>query len=81
MPGSVRRQVIDYFELRFQGKLFNERQILKELNPVLRREVVWYNTAELIHSVPMFEDVSDDFVYEIGSKLHYAVYLKRQVRQ
>nr|XP_039248540.1 potassium/sodium hyperpolarization-activated cyclic nucleotide-gated channel 2-like isoform X1 [Styela clava] len=75
IPIKLRRKVLDYCEMRFQGKLFDEHQILKELSPSLRREVVWYNTSVLIQSVPLFEEVSDEFVYELGYVLKYSVYM------
>ena len=30
----------DYYENRFQGKMFNEATILQDLNPILREEIV-----------------------------------------
>ena len=59
--------------------MFDEVQILEELNPILRREVIWHNTATLVQSLKLFYDVSDEFVYEIGKRLHFTVYVTDDV--
>jgi len=39
LPAALRRKVTDYYENRFQGKMFDEAKILSELNHSLREEV------------------------------------------
>ena len=34
--------------------MFNEAQILRELNPILREELVNHNCRELVDAVPFF---------------------------
>ena len=68
-----------YICCRLQGKLFDEDQIIRELNPTLRREVIWHNTSLLVQSVKLFYDVSDDFIYEIGTRMRFMVFLTGDV--
>ena len=39
LPSKIRRKVTDYYENRYQGKMFDEGKILSELNHSLREEV------------------------------------------
>lgn len=36
LPLRLRRRITDYYENRYQGKMFNEKTVLAELNPILR---------------------------------------------
>ncbi|XP_076799756.1 potassium/sodium hyperpolarization-activated cyclic nucleotide-gated channel 2-like [Clavelina lepadiformis] len=74
IPSKMRRRILEYVDVRYLGKLFDEEQILKELSPGLRREVIFHNCAALIHSVSLFDDVSDDFVADLGEVMHFAVF-------
>jgi len=74
-PLDLRRRMDDYYENRFQGKMFNEPSILNELNPVLREELINHNCCELIESVPFFRNADADFLSNMISCLKYEVYL------
>ena len=39
LPQHLRLRISDYYEYRFQGKMFDEAKILSELNDVLRGQV------------------------------------------
>lgn len=75
LPMELRYRMNDYYENRFQGKMFDEDKILSELNPVLREELVNHNCCELIESVPFFKNADADFLARIISVLKYEVYL------
>jgi len=38
-----------------------------------------YNCADLINSVPIFENVSEEFVFAIASKMFFTVFIKDEV--
>ena len=65
----MRKRIADYYENRYQGKMFNEKQILKELNPVLRESIINHNCRDLVDSVPFFQKADPEFVSALGKVL------------
>lgn len=41
LPHSLRQRISEYYEHRFQGKMFDEEYILTELNSCLRQVMFW----------------------------------------
>ena len=72
---ELRRRISDYYENRYQGKMFNESQILRELNPILREELVNHNCRELVDAVPFFSEADPEFVSTVVTHLKFEVYL------
>ena len=75
LPMELRRRIADYYENRYQGKMFNESQILKELNPILREELINHNCRELVDAVPFFTEADPEFVSTVVTFLKFEVYL------
>jgi len=75
LPMELRRRISDYYENRYQGKMFNESQILRELNPILREELVNHNCRELVDAVPFFSEADPEFVSTVVTHLKFEVYL------
>ncbi|KAI9350238.1 cyclic nucleotide-binding-like protein [Obelidium mucronatum] len=48
------------FTLKYQGKIFNEEQILGELNPWLRQEILLHGCEHILKEVPFFQRNLDD---------------------
>ena len=42
VPQHLRTRIREYYEIKFQGKMFNEHAILDELNPLLREKGNFY---------------------------------------
>ncbi|CAE1279423.1 HCN2 [Acanthosepion pharaonis] len=74
LPRTLRQRISDYYEHRFQGKMFDEDTILGELNECLRQEVINHNCRSLVASVPFFTNADPQFVSEVVSKLKYEVF-------
>ncbi len=87
LPKGLRLRVHDYYENRYQGKMFDESSILDELrldfffhsviyiySSHLREEVVNFNCRHLVAAVPFFRDADSDFVTEIISNLAFEVF-------
>ncbi|XP_059165067.1 potassium/sodium hyperpolarization-activated cyclic nucleotide-gated channel 4-like isoform X1 [Physella acuta] len=74
LPRSLRQRITDYYEHRYQGKMFDEETILSELNECLKHEVVNHNCRALVASVPFFTNADPAFVSEVVSKLKFEVY-------
>jgi len=79
LPKATRKRVYDYYENRFQGKMFDEQGILDELSESLREEIVNFNCRHLVDSVPFFKDASPDFVTAVVQKLKYEVFQPEDV--
>jgi len=79
LPKATRKRVYDYYENRFQGKMFDEQGILNELSESLREEIVNFNCRHLVDSVPFFKDTSSDFVTAVVQKLKYEVFQPKDV--
>jgi len=75
IPTDLRRRISDYYENRFQGKMFNEAQILTDLNPILREAIVNHNCRELVDSVPFFSRADPEFVASLVRRLKFEMYL------
>ncbi|XP_041367918.1 potassium voltage-gated channel subfamily H member 7-like isoform X2 [Gigantopelta aegis] len=71
---NLRQRITDYYEHRYQGKMFDEDTILSELNECLRHEVINHNCRALVASVPFFTHADPSFVSEVVSKLHFEVF-------
>ncbi|KAI1301799.1 Potassium/sodium hyperpolarization-activated cyclic nucleotide-gated channel 2 [Halotydeus destructor] len=74
LPMDLRSRIQDYFEHRYQGKFFDEDNILDELSEKLREDVINYNCRSLVASVPFFAKADPDFVNAVVTKLKYEVY-------
>lgn len=76
VPQHLRNRIREYYEVKFQGKMFNEHSILNELNPLLRDKVINYNCRSLVKSVDFLNVADTDFVSDLISKLKFEVYLQ-----
>ena len=62
LPVELRKRITDYYENRYQGKMFNEEQIKAELNPSLRQELLNASCRELLDAVPMFWGINNNLL-------------------
>lgn len=76
VPQHLRVRIREYYEVKFQGKMFNETAILGELNPLLREKVINYNCRSLVKSVEFLSTADPDFVSDLIAKLKFEVYLQ-----
>ncbi|KAM9570478.1 potassium/sodium hyperpolarization-activated cyclic nucleotide-gated channel 1-like [Salvelinus alpinus] len=74
LPADMRQRVHDYYEHRFQGKMFDEDSILGELNEPLREEIVNFNCRKLVASMPLFANADPNFVTSMLTKLRFEVF-------
>uniref|UniRef100_H3CZ73 Hyperpolarization activated cyclic nucleotide gated potassium and sodium channel 2 n=1 Tax=Tetraodon nigroviridis TaxID=99883 RepID=H3CZ73_TETNG len=73
LPADFRQKIHDYYEHRYQGKMFDEESILEELNEPLREEIVNFNCRKLVASMPLFAN-ADPFVTAMLTKLRFEVF-------
>uniref|UniRef100_UPI00358E2774 potassium/sodium hyperpolarization-activated cyclic nucleotide-gated channel 3-like isoform X1 n=1 Tax=Myxine glutinosa TaxID=7769 RepID=UPI00358E2774 len=74
LPADLRHRIHEYYEHRYQGKMFDEDSILGELSEPLRQEIVSYNCRKLVASMPLFANADPNFVSVMLSKLHFEVF-------
>ncbi|XP_041436513.1 potassium/sodium hyperpolarization-activated cyclic nucleotide-gated channel 1 isoform X2 [Xenopus laevis] len=74
LPSDMRQKIHDYYEHRYQGKIFDEDNILNELNDPLREEIVNFNCRKLVATMPLFANADPNFVTAMLSKLKFEVF-------
>ncbi|XP_074491783.1 potassium/sodium hyperpolarization-activated cyclic nucleotide-gated channel 2 isoform X1 [Sebastes fasciatus] len=74
LPAEFRQKIHDYYEHRYQGKMFDEESILEELNEPLREEIVNFNCRKLVASMPLFANADPNFVTAMLTKLRFEVF-------
>lgn len=79
IPHKIRLEILEYYETRFQGKVFDEGAILQELNPILRTQIIQYNCLDKIKKVPFFKNTIDKFKDALIAKLSFEVYVDGDV--
>ncbi|XP_064454824.1 potassium/sodium hyperpolarization-activated cyclic nucleotide-gated channel 1-like isoform X2 [Ornithodoros turicata] len=71
MPKDLRFRVRDYFENRYQGKVFDEDAILAFMSQPLREEVMKHNCRTTIRTVPFLSHADPAFVSDMATRLRY----------
>ncbi|XP_017347379.1 potassium/sodium hyperpolarization-activated cyclic nucleotide-gated channel 1 [Ictalurus punctatus] len=74
LPADMRQKIHDYYEHRYQGKIFDEDNILNELNDPLKEEIVNFNCRKLVATMPLFANADPNFVTGMLSKLKFEVF-------
>ncbi|KAH8097877.1 voltage-gated potassium channel [Aureococcus anophagefferens] len=70
LPPVLRDRVRGYFQLRFsEGRMFNEKNILNNLNPELRKEISTHNTRGLLEKVPLLSNSPPRFFHSVALAL------------
>uniref|UniRef100_A0A673GER7 Potassium/sodium hyperpolarization-activated cyclic nucleotide-gated channel 3-like n=1 Tax=Sinocyclocheilus rhinocerous TaxID=307959 RepID=A0A673GER7_9TELE len=77
LPADMRQRIHDYYEHRYQGKMFDEESILGELNEPLREEIISFNCRKLVASMPLFANADPNFVTSMLTKLRFEVFQPR----
>ncbi|XP_031715204.1 potassium/sodium hyperpolarization-activated cyclic nucleotide-gated channel 1-like [Anarrhichthys ocellatus] len=74
LPANMRQRIHEYYEHRYQGKMFDEESILEELNEPLREEIINFNCRKLVASMPLFANADPTFVTSMLTKLRFEVF-------
>ncbi|XP_061531602.1 potassium/sodium hyperpolarization-activated cyclic nucleotide-gated channel 3 [Phycodurus eques] len=74
LPADVRQKIHEYYEHRFQGKMFDEENILGELSEPLKEEIVSFNCRSLVANMPLFANADPNFVTAMLTKLRFEVF-------
>ncbi|XP_023187178.1 potassium/sodium hyperpolarization-activated cyclic nucleotide-gated channel 2-like [Xiphophorus maculatus] len=74
LPADLRQKIHEYYEHRFQGKMFDEENILGELSEPLKEEIVSFNCRSLVANMPLFANADPNFVTAVLTKLRFEVF-------
>ncbi|XP_045061775.1 potassium/sodium hyperpolarization-activated cyclic nucleotide-gated channel 3-like [Coregonus clupeaformis] len=74
LPADVRQRIHEYYEHRFQGKMFDEENILGELSEPLKEAIVSFNCRSLVAHMPLFANADPNFVTAVLTKLRFEVF-------
>ncbi|XP_029434412.1 potassium/sodium hyperpolarization-activated cyclic nucleotide-gated channel 1-like isoform X2 [Rhinatrema bivittatum] len=79
LPPHLCKRIFDYYETRYQGKWFDEKEILNEISEPLKEEVQGHLCTNLVRKVPLFQDCDVNFVNAVIAGLHYELFLPDDV--
>ncbi|NWI22821.1 HCN4 protein, partial [Sula dactylatra] len=74
LPGDTRQRIHEYYEHRYQGKMFDEENILGELSEPLKEEIINFNCRNLVANMPLFANADPNFVTAMLTKLRFEVF-------
>ncbi|KAL7056185.1 hypothetical protein AAHC03_020714 [Spirometra sp. Aus1] len=74
LPRKLRRKIVDYYEHRYNGKCFNEKEIMQEISECLRDQITNFNCRALVASVPFFSFGDENFVSDVLRRLQFEVF-------
>nr|XP_008170187.2 potassium/sodium hyperpolarization-activated cyclic nucleotide-gated channel 3 isoform X1 [Chrysemys picta bellii] len=74
LPGDTRQRIHEYYEHRYQGKMFDEENILGELSEPLKEEIINFNCRNLVANMPLFASADPNFVTATLTKLRFEVF-------
>ncbi|KAJ3072345.1 Potassium voltage-gated channel sub H member 7 [Podochytrium sp. JEL0797] len=79
----IGQRVRNSFQLKYQGKVFDEDNILCELNPWLRQEILLFGVEHILMKVPFFQRDLDDgrnelFLRSLADVLERKSFLRRE---
>ncbi|XP_006001714.1 potassium/sodium hyperpolarization-activated cyclic nucleotide-gated channel 3 [Latimeria chalumnae] len=74
LPADMRQRIHEYYEHRYQGKMFDEENILGELSEPLREEIINFNCRNLVANMPLFANADPNFVTAMLTKLRFEVF-------
>ncbi|KAL2081092.1 hypothetical protein ACEWY4_022945 [Coilia grayii] len=79
LPKNLRLRIIDYYQARYGGKWFDEKEILSLLSKSLKEEILNVLCAGMLESAPMFKGRNPNFINAILLLLRYEVFLEGDV--
>ncbi|XP_072166800.1 potassium/sodium hyperpolarization-activated cyclic nucleotide-gated channel 2-like [Diadema setosum] len=74
LPSNLRNKILDYYEYRYRGKMFDEKHIFQEVSESIRQDVANYNCRDLVASVPFFVGADGNFVTRVVTLLEFEVF-------
>ena len=80
LPADLRFNIREYYQIRFShGRMFDEDEILKDLSPGLRDQVLQWNVKHLVEVVPFLSHCDALFISRVSLVLRPEVELEGKV--
>ncbi|XP_028847592.1 hyperpolarization activated cyclic nucleotide-gated potassium channel 5 [Denticeps clupeoides] len=74
LPLNIRERITKYYQCRYVGKYYNEKEVLNSVSSCIREEMLKVMCARLVKSVPFFRSWDENFISVIILHLQYEVY-------
>lgn len=74
LPSKLERKIKDYYEQRFNGKLFDEQAIFGEMSEALKLEILNHTSRAVISEIPIFRSAESNFVNDMVRALQQEMF-------
>ncbi|XP_016143951.1 potassium/sodium hyperpolarization-activated cyclic nucleotide-gated channel 1-like [Sinocyclocheilus grahami] len=74
LPKALRMHISNYFQARYAGKWYDEKDVLKWVSSSLREEILMTMCSAHVRKAPFFRNCDINFVNAILLELQYEVY-------
>ncbi|XP_026074821.1 potassium/sodium hyperpolarization-activated cyclic nucleotide-gated channel 1-like [Carassius auratus] len=74
LPKTLRMHISNYFQARYEGKWYDEKDVLKWVSSSLREEILKTMCSAHVRKAPFFRNCDINFVNAILLELQYEVY-------
>lgn len=79
LPVSMKHRIERYFDFRFQKHFYKETEIISNISPQLRQEIVLHRCRRFVEKVPFFRDLPFSLLVTIVHCLKDQVFLPNDV--
>ncbi|XP_075449031.1 potassium/sodium hyperpolarization-activated cyclic nucleotide-gated channel 3-like isoform X2 [Ascaphus truei] len=79
IPKDLCRRIMNYFDARYQGKWFDEMEILNNISEPLKEEILNHLCTSLVRKVPLFQYCDVNFLNTIVVHLKYELFQANDV--
>ncbi|XP_051999008.1 potassium/sodium hyperpolarization-activated cyclic nucleotide-gated channel 1-like [Xyrauchen texanus] len=74
LPKALRMRISDYFQARYAGKWYDEKDVLKWVSSSLREDIMMSICSSHVRKVPIFRNRDVNFINAILLELQYEVF-------
>ncbi|TFK04134.1 protein canopy-like protein 2 [Platysternon megacephalum] len=79
LPQDLRQRIFTYYDIQYQGRWYNEEEILSEMSEPLKEEVKHHLCARLVKKVPLIQHCDLDFLNAVIMYLNIELFQPREV--
>ncbi|XP_069463837.1 potassium/sodium hyperpolarization-activated cyclic nucleotide-gated channel 4-like [Ambystoma mexicanum] len=77
VPNELQARILNHLYIRYQGKWFDEEEILKEMSESLRQEVMYHNCHHIVTQIPWLNDTN--IINAVIKELKFEVFQSQDV--